>query len=90
MTDNKLQIHPTKSKHMFVESLYNIKNQIPNTPILINNAAVPRVTSFKWLGENLKWNNHIELIFSKVGAGIATIKRLKPCHPSLCKLLIML
>ena len=50
-------------------------------PILITNVAVPQVTSFKCLGvkldENLKWDNLIELICSKVGGGIATIKQLK-------------
>ena len=58
MTDNKLQIHPTKSKHVFVGSSFNIKNRILCTPIMINNVAVVRVTSFKWLDveldENLK------------------------------------
>ena len=78
MTDNKLQIHPTNSKHMHVcwIFIYNINNKISRTRTLINNVTVSRVTSFKGLGvkfdENLKWDNHIELICSKLGAGIAT------------------
>ena len=52
-TSNKhapLRIHPTKSKHMFVRSNYNIKNKVCNLPILINNVPVPRVSSQKCLG----------------------------------------
>ena len=37
MSKNKLQIHPTKSKYIFIGSSYNIKNNISNQPILINN-----------------------------------------------------
>ena len=73
MTVNKLQIHPTKSKDMFIGSSCNIKNKIPCTPVLINNVAVPRVTSCCTSNE---WDNHIEFICGKVGAGIAIIKRL--------------
>lgn len=38
---NKLQIHPTKSKPMFVGSSYNIKNKICNQLFLINNIPFP-------------------------------------------------
>ena len=53
MRENKLQIHPTKSKYMFIGSSYNIKNNICNEPILINSTTVPRVTNYKCLGVNL-------------------------------------
>ena len=43
MDKNKLRIHPTKSKHLFVGSNYNIKNKVCNLPISINNEPVPRV-----------------------------------------------
>ena len=82
---NKLQIHPTKSKYMFIESSYNIKNNICNEPILINSTPVPRVTNYKCLGVNLDdklcWDCHIEMICKKVAAGIAAIKRVKPFVP---------
>ena len=86
MRKNKLQIHPTKSKCMFIGSSYNIKNNICNEPILINSTPVPRVTNYKCLGVNfddkLCWDSHIEMICKKVAAGIAAIKRVKPFVPS--------
>ena len=85
MRKNKLQIHPTKSKYMFIGSSYNIKNNICNEPILINSTPVPRVTNYKCLGVNLDeklcWDSHIEMICKKVAAGIAAIKRVKPFVP---------
>ena len=50
MHKNKLRIHPTKSKHMFVGSNYDIKNKVCNLPISINNVPVPRLSSQKCLG----------------------------------------
>jgi hypothetical protein len=38
----KLQIHPSKSKHMFIGSPYNLKNKVSGNPILINSKVVPR------------------------------------------------
>ena len=85
MSINKLQIHPTKSKYMFIGSSHNIKNNICNEPILINSIPVPRVTNYKCLGVNLDdklcWDSHIEMICKKVAAGIAAIKRVKPFVP---------
>ena len=85
MRKNKLQIHPTKSKYMFIGYSYNIKNNICNEPILINSTPVPRVTNYKCLGVNLDdklcWDSHIEMICKKVAAGIAAIKRVKPFVP---------
>ena len=76
MDKNKLRIHPTKSKHMFVGSNYNIKNKV--LPISINNVPVPTVSSQKCLGiildEKLSWENHIEMICKKVGAVIKRVK----------------
>ena len=50
MDKNQLRIHPTKSKHMFVESNYNIENKVCNLPISINNVPVPGISSQKCLG----------------------------------------
>ena len=48
MLQNKLQIHPTKTKHMYIGSSFNIKNKIAQNPILINN--VPgRKTTHAWV-----------------------------------------
>ena len=65
---------------MFVGSNYNIKNKVCNLPI-----SVPTVSNQKCLGvildEKLFWENHIDMICKKVGAGIAVIKRVKPFIP---------
>ena len=69
MENNKLQIHPKKSKCMFIASPYKIKNISPGIPILINNVPVPRVNCYKCLGANLdqklNWNHHIEMIIKE-------------------------
>ena len=66
MKNNKLQIHPKKSKCMFIASPYKIKNIPQGIPILINNVPVPRVNSYKCLGvtldEKLNWEHHIAVI----------------------------
>ena len=41
MLQNKIQIHPCKSKHMFIGSSYNLKNKVSSNPILINNKPIP-------------------------------------------------
>ena len=50
MLQNKFQIHPTKTKHMYIGSSFNIKNKIAQNPILINNVPVPRTkTTHAWV-----------------------------------------
>jgi hypothetical protein len=53
MLQNKLQIHPTKTKHMYIGSSFNIKNKIAQNPILINNVPVPRTENYTCLGVDL-------------------------------------
>ncbi len=53
MKNNKLQIHPKKSKCMFIASPYKIKNIPQGIPILINNVPLPRVNCYKCLGVTL-------------------------------------
>ena len=54
MDENKLRIHPKKSKHMFVGSNCNIKNKVCNSPISINNVSVPRVSNQPSQSINIK------------------------------------
>ena len=71
MLQNKLQIHPTKTKYMYIGSPYNIKNKTSSNPILINNIPVPRTETYTCLGvnldERLTWEKHIDEICAKVG-----------------------
>ncbi len=53
MMQNKLQIHPSKSKHMFIGSSYNLKNKVSSNPILINNKPIPRTNKYPCLGVNM-------------------------------------
>jgi hypothetical protein len=54
-------------------------------PVMLNNQRIPRVHSFTCLGldldENLNWNPHIHAICKKVGAGLGTLRRIKPFVP---------
>jgi hypothetical protein len=85
MVNNKLQIHPKKSKCMFIAYPYKIKNIPQGITILINNVPVPRLNCYKCFGitldEKLNWEHHIDMIIKKVNAGIAVIKRMKTCVP---------
>ena len=85
MIQNKLQIHPSKSKHMFIGSPSNLKNKVSGNPILINNKLVPRSNKYSCLGvtmdERLSWDKHIDSICSKVGASIGAMRRVKPFVP---------
>jgi hypothetical protein len=82
MLQNKLQIHPTKTKYMYIGSPYNIKNKTSSNPILINNTPVPRTETYTCLGvnldERLTWGKHIDEICAKVVAGIGVMRRMKP------------
>ena len=53
MLPNRYQIHPTKTKYMYIGSSYNIKHKISSNPILINNIPVPRTGTYTCLGVSL-------------------------------------
>ena len=92
MGKNKLQIHPEKSKYMFVASPHTLKNNINDHPVSINNIPVAGVRGYSCFGvklnERLSWGSHIDYICSKVGAGIGLIRRTKHfVSPSTLKML---
>jgi hypothetical protein len=83
MLQNKLQIHPKKSKYMFIRSAYNIKYKVSHgNPILVNNVPIPRTENYICLDvnidERLTWEKHIDMICSKVSAGIGAIRHIRP------------
>ena len=55
-------------------------------PVMINDQLIPRVHSILCLGvkldETLNWDEHIEIVCKKVGAGIGILKRIKPYVPA--------
>jgi hypothetical protein len=53
MLRSKLQIHPIKSKYMFIGSAYNIKHKVSGSPILVNNVPIPRTENYIRLGVNI-------------------------------------
>ena len=44
---NKLQTHPSKSKLMFIGSLYNLNNKNTEQPVVVNNIPVSRTDTHK-------------------------------------------
>ena len=61
LVKDKLQIHQTKSKRMFIGSSYNLKNKTCDQPVLDNNQSVPIIDAQKCLGvfidEKRSWQN---------------------------------
>jgi len=74
LQENKLQMHPSKSKLMFLGSSYNLNNKNNEQPVVVNNTPVSRTDTHKCLGvqidENLSWDSHIDMICKKASAGI--------------------
>ena len=69
MLQNKLQIHPKKTKYMYIASSFDIKHKITRNPILINNIPVPRTEIYTCLAvdldERLTWKKHIQGVSKK-------------------------
>ena len=86
LTSNKLQHHSTKTKLMYVGSKHNLHKINDDFPVMLNGKRIPRVHSISCLGvtldETLSWDEHIETICKKVGAGVGTLKRIKPYIPA--------
>ena len=86
LIENKLQMHPSKSKLMFIGSSCNLNNKNTEQPVVVNNIPVSRTdTHKKCLGvqidEKLSWDSHIDMICKKISAGIGEMRRIKPFPP---------
>ena len=86
LISNKLQHHSSKTKLMYVASKHNLNKINGDTPVMLNGQPIPRIHSIPCLGvtldETLSWEEHIEAICKKVGAGIGMLKRIKPFVPA--------
>jgi hypothetical protein len=71
---------------MYVGSNHNLSKIDNEFPVMINDQLIPRVHSIPYLGvkldESLNWDEHIETVCKKVGAGIGILKRIKPYVPA--------
>ena len=85
LIENRLQMHPSKSKLMFVGSPYNKNNKNIEQPVVVNNIPVSRTDTHKFLGvqidENLSWDSHIDMFCNKVSASIEAMTLIKPFFP---------
>ena len=85
LIENKFQLHPSKSKLMFIGSSYNLNNKNTEHPVVVNNIPVSRTDTHKCLGvqvdEKLIWHSHIDMICKKAGASIGAMRRIKPFVP---------
>ena len=85
MICNKLQIHPRKTKYLFIGSPYNLKHKISDHQISISNTPIAKIDKFSCLGvimdEQLSWGCHVDHVYSQASAGIGLIRRIKPFVP---------
>ena len=74
---NRLSLNVTKTNYM----LFSNSKSTLNVAIMINNTAVNRVHSTKFLGviidEKLTWKGHVDLVKSKVAKNVFLLNRVK-------------
>ena len=80
LIEKKLQMHPSKSKLMFIGSSYNLSNKNTEQSVVVNNIPVSRTDTHKYLGvqidKNLSWDSHIDMICKRTSAGIRRMRRM--------------
>ena len=85
LKENRLQMHPSKCKMMFIGSPCNLNNIMCEEPVVANAKPISRTATQMCLGvtldENLNWDSHIEMICKKASAAIGAMKRIKPFVP---------
>ena len=47
LRENKLQMHPSKSKLMFIRFSYNLSNNNTEQPVVVNNIPISRTDTHK-------------------------------------------
>ena len=82
---NKLQMYPSKSRLLFIESSYNLNYNITEQPVVVNDQPISRTSAHKCLGvhidEKLSWDYHVDTICKKVSAGIGAMRSIKNFVP---------
>jgi len=73
LKENKLQMHPSKSKFMCIGSSHNLNNKNTEQPVVVNSTPVSRTDTHKCLGvqidEKLSWDSHTDMICKKGQCG---------------------
>jgi hypothetical protein len=68
---------------MYVGSNHNLAKFDSEFPAMINDQLIPGIPCLGVkLDETLNWDEHIEMVCKKVGAGIGILKRIKPYVPA--------
>ena len=75
MKENRLQMHPSKCKMMFVGSTHYLNKLGCEEPIMVNAKPIPRIST------QMYWDSHITLICKKVSPAIGVMRRMKPFVP---------
>ena len=82
---NMLSLNVTKTEYMFLTTTFKLSNLGRDFPIKIGNNHVKRVQTTKYLGihldENLKWNEHVDKLCSKVNRSISGLKQARDYVP---------
>ena len=76
---NKLSRNVAKTEHMFFGSNFRLSNLGKTVPIFLGDKQIKRVKHTKYLGvhldENLKWEEHIDNICSKINRSINGLRQ---------------
>ena len=80
LIENRLQMHPSKSKLMLIGSPYNLNDKDIEQPVVVNNIPLSRTDTHKCFN-NLSWDSHIDMICKKASGGIGAMRRIKPFVP---------
>ena len=85
LLSNKLSLNVTKTEYMFLGTEFKLSNLGIVLPVKIGNQEIPRVKNAKYLGvhldENLKWNEHIDKLCSKVSRSISGLRQARDYVP---------
>ena len=82
---NKLTLNTSKTEYMMVGSRQKLGKGEDDTHIKLGDNKIKKVKETKTLGvivdDQLKWNSHINTVFTKVSKGIGMIRRMKAFVP---------
>lgn len=85
MQTDKLSLNVIKTEYIFLTTTFKLSNLGRDFPIKIGNNHVKRVQTTKYLGiylhGNLKWNEHVDRLCSKVNQYISGLKQACDCVP---------